>query len=354
MEAPPPLCDDISPKFRYKNGTRGGVELRLRNSPLEKGARGLFLLLPSPLETTANHADHATYINLLEWLGGGMALIPAGSFAMGNCMDAGEGNANELPLHSVYVSAFYMDKHDVSKTQWDDVYTWAVGHGYTFDNAGSGKAASHPVQTVNWYDCVKWCNARSEKEGRTPCYYTSAAQSTVYRTGDLDNANDWVRWSANGYRLPTEAEWEKAARGGTPGHRFPWSDTDTIQHARANYYSDASYTYDTSPTSGYHPTFNDGVYPYTSPVGYFAPNGYGLYDMAGNVWQWTWDWYDDVWYSNTGATKNDTRGPTSGASRVLRDGVWKYSAVLTRCACRSYANPDNSNYYNGFRCVRGL
>jgi len=114
-----------------------------------------------------------------------MVLIPAGSFTMGNCMGSSEGYSDELPLHTVYVSAFYMDQYEVTKALWDNVYTWAVAHGYSFDNAGSGKAANHPVQTVNWYDVVKWCNARSQKEGRVPAYYTSAAQATVYRTGQV-------------------------------------------------------------------------------------------------------------------------------------------------------------------------
>ena len=104
----------------------------------------------------------------------GMVLIPAGSFTMGNCMDPGEGYSDELPLHTVYVSAFYMDRYEVTKALWDEVKAWNGGNGYSYENAGSGKAANHPVQTVNWYDCVKWCNARSEKEGLTPCYYTEA------------------------------------------------------------------------------------------------------------------------------------------------------------------------------------
>jgi len=94
----------------------------------------------------------------------GMVFIPAGSFTMGNCMDSSEGYSDELPLHTVYVSAFYMDKYDVTKALWDSVYQWAITHGYSFDYdyVGSGKAANHPVQSMTWYDAVKWCNARSE------------------------------------------------------------------------------------------------------------------------------------------------------------------------------------------------
>ncbi len=197
----------------------------------------------------------------------GMAYIPGGSFAMGDTLNDNTGG-DEEPVHTVQVSAFYMDKHEVTKALWDDVYNWAIAHGYSFDNSGAGKAPTHPVQTVSWYDAVKWCNARSEKEGRTPAYYTSAAQATVYRNGQLTVDNSWVKWNA-GYRLPTEAEWEKAARGGTGGHRFPWSDAYTITHSRANYISTSDYVYDTSPTRGYHPTFIQGSL-YTSPVGYFA------------------------------------------------------------------------------------
>src|ERR1035437_4024801 len=156
-----------------------------------------------------------------------MALIPAGSFTMGDNLD-GESDA---PVHSVYVSAFYMDKYDVTKALWDSVYQWATNHGYSFDYAGSGKAANHPVQTIDWYDAVKWCNARSEKEGKTPAYYTDAGLSVRYRSGRM---SPYVNWSS-GYRLPTEAEWEKAARGGASGQRFPWG--NTISWSQANYYS---------------------------------------------------------------------------------------------------------------------
>ena len=129
----------------------------------------------------------------------GMAMIPAGEFTMGDTF--GDGSGNALPPHTVYVSAFYMDQYEAPKALWDEVYNWAIGHGYTFDNAGSGKAADHPVQTVNWYDAVKWCNARSEMENRTPAYYTDAKLKTRYRRGQ---AEPYVKWNA-GYRLPTVA-----------------------------------------------------------------------------------------------------------------------------------------------------
>jgi formylglycine-generating enzyme required for sulfatase activity len=117
----------------------------------------------------------------------------------------------------------------------------------------------HPVQSIDWYDMVKWCNARSDQEGRTPAYYTDAGTTQVYKSSQ---AAPYVRW-ITGYRLPTEAEWEKASRGGASGHRFPWTDVDTISHSQANYYSDRSYAYDVSPTRGFNPAFVDGVLPYT-------------------------------------------------------------------------------------------
>ena len=274
-----------------------------------------------------------------------MAFIPAGPFVMGDPLNDYPGG-NEQPIHTVQVSAFFMDKHEVTKALWDDVYNWAITHGYSF-NFWEGKAANHPAHSMTWYDAVKWCNARSEKEGRTPAYYTSAAQTTVYRSGQVNVDNSWVKWNV-GYRLPTEAEWEKAVRGGASGQRFPWG--STITHAQANYHgypaSSGGYAYDLAPLD-YHPAFNDGGAPYTSPVGAFAPNGYGLYDMAGNVWEWCSDWYGV--YSS--GSQTDPRGPTTGSYRVIRGGGWGGHAFYCRSAYRYGLYPSSRISGFGFRSV---
>ena len=280
-----------------------------------------------------------------------MAYIPPGSYWMGDTMN--DGDTGGTPQHSVYVSVFYMDKYEVTRALWNEVKVWAVANGYIFDSAGSAKGTNHPVQSISWYDMVKWCNARSEMRGREPVYFTSGAQTTVYRMGQTNLNNGCVKWTANGYRLPTEAEWEKAARGGMAGKRFPWG--DTISQSQANYDGNTAFSYDLGP-NGYNSIGSiGGLSPGTSPVGSFAANGYGLYDMAGNVWEWCWDWWDGSWYSNAGATQNDTRGPSGVLSyRVLRGGAWNYDAYGARCAYRDYNAPSVASNYIGFRCVRGL
>ena len=283
---------------------------------------------------------------------GRMLFIPGGPFSMGDAL-GDDISANERPVHTVTVGAFLMDQFGVTGELWADVATWGSSHGYSFGTSAAAKGLNHPVQTINWYDAAKWCNARSEKEGLTACYYTDASQTTVYHSGNLDLTNACVKWTASGYRLPTEAEWERAARGGQNGKRFPWG--DTITHANANYYSSPNYAYDVSHTREFHPTYRIGSYPYTSPLGAFAANGYGLYDMAGNLLEWTWDWYDSDWYGKAQATSDNCPGPPAPLSyRVLRGGGWDYLAYASRCAYRHILNPYSAYNDIGFRCVRGL
>jgi formylglycine-generating enzyme required for sulfatase activity/uncharacterized protein YceK len=226
---------------------------------------------------------------------------------------------------------FYMDSTEVTKGDWDKVYDWALKHGYSFDNAGSGKTSNHPVNKVNWNDCLKWCNARSEKEGKTPCYTVSGK---VYKMGhSVPDCN----FFAKGYRLPTKTEWEYAARGGLSGKRFPWG--DTISHRQANYLSGsfASGSYDVSLTDVFHPDYyektDDDTQDYTGPAGSFAANGYGLYDMAGNVQEWCWDYTSDLF-------------------SYVKGGCWIEPAEYARCGdIDALGTPSEGTGYIGFRSV---
>jgi len=269
-----------------------------------------------------------------------LAPISGGTYTIGNVI--GDADITDNPVRSVTLSPYSMAVNDTTKAQWDTVRTWALTHRYTDLAGGAGKAANHPVQSVTWYDVVKWANAASEKDGLTPCYSVSGA---VYRTGQVDAVI--CDWSANGYRLPTEAEWEVAARGGLSGKRFPWG--DTISQSQANYYAVDGYSYDLSGSvNGYNPTYATGDYPYTSPVGSFAANGYGLYDMAGNVYQWCWDWY-----GTPDSGGSDPRGSATGSYRVLRGGDWSGNASCARSAYRDFNPPAAANSSFGFRLARG-
>ena len=319
----------------------------------------------SQIAVSVTNVSSARYFRLLlvPPTADGMAFIPAGAFTMGDTVDNGSPANNNIPPLNVYVSAFYMDVNLVSYSQWQTVYNYATSNGYSFANAGFAQTNSQPVQpvqTVDWYDCVKWSNARSQQAGLTPVYYTDAGLTQVFTNGD-NGTTVYPNWEANGYRLPTEAEWEKAARGGLSGQRFPWG--DTISESQANYIADPNptnsggYTYDLGPYTGFNTNFDAGHVPFTSPVGYFAPNGYGLNDMAGNLYEMCWDWYAGPPYPSGSPYLGgiDPRGPVGPLSnRVVRGGNWESLAIFVRCAYRAYYFPYGANNDFGFRCVRGL
>jgi formylglycine-generating enzyme required for sulfatase activity len=188
-----------------------------------------------------------------------MPVVPAGVYRINNSA----GN----PGHEVALTSFSIDQHEVTKAFWDEVYTWAIANGYDFSNAGIAEGPEYPVHSINWYDCVKWANALSERDGHTPCYYTDNNCTVIYRAGQVDLTNYNVKWNANGYRLPTETEWEVAARGGLVGSKYAWGESPST--TRAN--------------------FDQTLHGATIPVGSFPANGYGLYEIGGNLREWTWD-----------------------------------------------------------------
>ena len=210
---------------------------------------------------------------------------------------------------AITVSSFCIGKYEVTWAEWQTVRTWAAANGYDIGNVGAGSADNHPVQTVSWYDVVKWCNARSQKEGRTPVYTVGGV---IYKSDQYDNVA--VNASATGYRLPTEAEWEFAARGGTQSQGYEYSGGNDL-NAVGWYYD------------------NSGGGP--KAVGTKAANELGLYDMAGNVWEWCFAWYPG----------------NEGSYRVYRGGSWGDYAFRCRTAFRCLNYPTSSYYDVGFRPV---
>ncbi len=275
-----------------------------------------------------------------------MVLITNGNFQMGNLGDPAEGMPWELPAHPVLLDDYSIGQTPVTDAQWQPVYYWALDQGYEFAHFGAGKETNYPATWMNWYDIVKWCNAASELAGFDPCYFVDG---NIYRTGQSDDVV--CHWDRNGYRLPTEAEWEYAARAGTTT-RFPWG--DRISHSNANYTVHCANgipedAFDDGPTCGPHPDFISGQF-FISPVDAFPTNAWGLHDVVGNATEWVWDWISTTYYAES--PEQNPRGPETGTLRVVRGGNYLMPARAIRVSHRLPHPPTTYSFASTFRVAR--
>ncbi len=274
--------------------------------------------------------------------------IPGGTFQMGDSFN--EGYSDELPVHTVTISTFKMSKYETTNAQYAEYLNAANAEGLIKVSGGVVYAASDNSNSQPYMDT-------HSADSNSQIDYTGTF--TVRSKSGRDMSNDpvvEVSWYGAqafcdyyGYRLPTEAEWEYAARGGehNPYYRFPWG--NTITHSQGNYNSNSSYSYDVSPTRGHHPFWNDGLTPYTSPVGSFGANGYGLHDTVGNGLEWCHDWHDGGYYNSS--PQQDPQGPVSGDLRAIRSGSWFYFPDISRTTFRDWGYPGLRGYGRGFRCA---
>lgn len=245
-----------------------------------------------------------------------MVLIQGGTYTMGSPEEEHERDSDEV-RHEVTVSSFYIAPTEVTQAEYQ-----AIAGSNPSENPGE----QLPVENVSWYDAIRYCNALSEAEGLEPCYTISGSTVT------------WNK-AANGYRLPTEAEWEYACRANTD---TPFSFGDYVYDSNANCYNAYGYNNDASGR------WVNGYLEHTVNVTDYAPNGYGLYNMHGNVSEWVWDWYGAY---DTEAAVNPT-GADSGNDKVARGGAWNDFPKHIRSAYRSAFPADVPFYGIGFRLVR--
>jgi formylglycine-generating enzyme required for sulfatase activity len=260
--------------------------------------------------STSNADDKKGQKGIIDGIEANMVLIPAGEFLMG-----GQNAANESPRHKVYLDAFYIGKYEVTFEEYEEFcsevgYNRPVDPRYGYQPPEGMAEGRMPVMNVERDDAEAYCEWLSKKTGKH-------------------------------YRLPTEAEWEKAARGNLEGKEYPWG----------NEAPDAGDIYRTN----YGPGFNrfawkkDG-YEHTAPVGSYPPNGYGIYDMAGNVWEWVQDWYSSDYYSKS--PYKNPKGPAKGLSGIIRGGCFSSKSEHLRCAKRHAISTGNCSFLIGFRIAQ--
>nr|MDE7431837.1 SUMF1/EgtB/PvdO family nonheme iron enzyme [Lachnospiraceae bacterium] len=272
-------------------------------------------------DTTKKEEGNNTLNNLSE----NFVLISGGTFQMGSPEDEAWRSEDETQ-HTVTVSDFYMSIYELTQGEYQEI----MG-----ENPSNFSGDDLPVENISWMDAIRYCNARSEKEGLTPAYTIDGQIIT------------WNR-SADGYRLPTEAEWEYACRAGT---KAPFNTENSISAEEANYYGHYPYEIEDNYFSQGNLTTKPGEYRQTTvPVGSFSPNTWGLYNMHGNVGEWVWDYYG----AYDADAVNNPSGAETGTLRVYRGGGWNDFAKNLRSAYRATLAEDKGSFNIGIRLVRGI
>ncbi len=220
-----------------------------------------------------------------------------------------DGDEDVRPKHEVFVKSFYISKYEVTQKEWNKIMEF---------NNSPVKGDNYPVSNVSWWDAVEFCNKLSIKEGLTPCY--------DLLKGEMIKCN----YDASGYRLPSEAEWELAAIGGSDGNRKAYSGSEG--------------SVDVAWIKGSNP----------NPVGTKKPNELGIFDMSGNVAEWCNDWYDKQYYKFASVKHDNPHGANYGYYRVIRGGSYKEDEGNSRVFFRSFNKPQNRLISKGFRVVRSF
>ncbi len=235
-----------------------------------------------------------------------MVHVAGGTFKMGST--GSDADDDEKTIRDVTLSDYYICQHTVTQQQWQRIKG---------NNPSIFKGDHLPVENVSWYDCVAYCNALSRYYSLKECYLINGTTVSLLNGGK------------GGFRLPTEAEWEFAARGGERSHNFKYAGSDHLDEV----------------------AWHDGnSNNQTHPVCRKKSNELGLYDMSGNVWEWCWDWYD----SYPSSPQSNPLGASSGARRVRRGGSWNYDFARCRVSYRNFNAPDERDYYFGMRLVLAL
>ncbi|HOH29353.1 MAG TPA: SUMF1/EgtB/PvdO family nonheme iron enzyme [Candidatus Hydrogenedentes bacterium] len=372
---------EMSEAIGYLSGWQQG------DSPMDYAIRAVYLW-----QNGEYYSCHATLDPPMCWMlpeCPELVDVPAGTFQMGDPWN--QGGDYDVPVHDVYLDAYRIGKSEVTNQEYADVLNWAYVRGYLTDGDGGAylgtkiyaygqfiadtqaswkysqiaysdgvfgvrsrtghddvpySMADHPMVEVSWYGAVCYCNWLSEQQGLQACYDTAT----------------WTRYEPvrNGYRLPTEAEWERAAAWDGSRHWRYSMTSDTLDITRANYRDDQyeGYANPLGLTS-----------PYTTPVGWYngvnparvsapdtltvnAPSPVGAYDMSGNVWEWCHDWYDETYYQ--GGAMTNPLGPSTGTYRVPRGGSWEDNNRGNRSACRVWFQPAYGYNTIGFRVAMSV